>query len=330
MPRLGVRLENNPALSPQDYQELAVQAEERGYETVWVPEGGGRDSLTQLASIAMRTRRIKLGTGILAIYSRTPTLTAMSASGLDAVSQGRFLLGLGVGHQHSVEGEHGIPFRRPLTHMREMISIVRRLLQGERVSHQGRAFRLDNAALGAATPSGKVPIYIAALGPQMLELAGEMADGVLLNWTAAGFLQSAIGHIRQGAERVGRDPAEVDIAGYVRVAVVDDVSEARESLKYQVARYASMPFYRDFFRHTGFADEMGVAEEAMQRGDAAAAAQAISQEMLEQVAVVGTAEECRAELERRRSLGLQLPVVAPFAVGEIKLSHQMAIAAFEG
>ena len=330
MPRLGVRLENNPALSPQDYQELAAQAEERGYETVWVPEGGGRDSLTQLASVAMKTRRIKLGTGILAIYSRTPTLTAMSASGLDAVSQGRFALGLGVGHRHSVEGEHGVPFRRPLTRMREMISIVRRLLQGERVSYQGRAFQLDNASLGAATPAGRVPIYIAALGPQMLELAGEMADGVLLNWTAADFLQQAIRHIRRGAERVGRDPAEVDIAGYVRVAVVDELAAARESLKRQVARYASMPFYRDFFRHTGFADEMGVAEWAMQQGDAEAAAQAISQEMLGQVAIVGTAEECRAELEKRRALGLQQPVVAPFAVGDIKLSHQQTIAAFDG
>jgi probable F420-dependent oxidoreductase len=330
MPRLGVRLENNPALTPQDYQELAVQAESRGYETVWVPEGGGRDSLTQLASIAMKTQRIGLGTGILAIFSRTPTLTAMSASGLEAVSQGRFLLGLGVGHRHSVEGEHGVSFGRPLTRMREMITILRRLLQGEQVSHQGRVFQVDNASLGAATPTTKVPIYIAALGPQMLELAGEMADGVLLNWTAAGFLQEAIKHIQQGADREGRDISEIDIAGYVRVAVVDDPSEARESLKGQVARYASMPFYRDFFRLTGFTEEMAIAQRAMQQGDARAAAQAISQDMLDQVAIVGTAEQCRAELERRRGLGLQQPVVAPFAVGDLMESHRRAIAAFEG
>ena len=330
MARIGLRLENNPALTPQDYQELAVQAEGRGYETVWVPEGGGRDSLTQLASIAMKTQRIKLGTGILAIFSRTPTLTAMSASGLEAVSQGRFLLGLGVGHRRSVEGEHGVAFGRPLTRMREMISILRRLLQGEQVSHQGRVFQVESASLGAATPATKVPIYIAALGPQMLELAGEMADGVLLNWTAAGFLQRAIGHIQQGADRAGRDVSEIDIAGYVRVAVVDDPSEARQSLKGQVARYASMPFYRDFFRLTGFTEEMAIAERAMQQGDVSAAAQAISQGMLDQVAIVGTAEECRAELEKRRGLGLQQPVVAPFAVGDIKQSHQRAIAAFEG
>ena len=330
MARLGVRLENNPELTPQDYQDLAVQAEGRGYETVWIPEGGGRDALTQLASVAMKTQRVMLGTGILAIFSRTPTLTAMSASGLEAVSQGRFILGLGVGHQRSVEGDHGVTFDRPLSRMREMITIVRQLLSEKSVTHEGRVFQVTGASLGGATPETKVPIYIAALGPKMLELAGEMADGVLLNWTASNHLEQAIQSVHLGAQNVGRDPSEIDIAGYVRVAVVDGTSEARENLKRQVARYADMRFYRDFFRSTGFAEEMAIAERAMQQGDMKSAAQAISQDMLDQVAIVGTAEECRTELEKRRSLGLQLPVVAPFSVGNIKESHRTAIAAFEG
>lgn len=328
MPRIAVRLENDPQIPPSDSLELALLAESRGYEMVWVPEGGGRDSLTQLTYLAANTNKIGLATGILPIYYRTPMLTAMSAAGMGTLSDGRFILGLGVGHRPSVEGTHGIPFRRPLTHMRETITLVRRLLDGERVSHAGRIFNVDGATLGAAAPAQRVPIYVAALGPQMLELTGELADGVLLNWTASRYLEQAVQHLHRGAEKAERDPSEIDIAGYVRVAVSDNLDEARASLQGQIARYASNPFYHNFFRGMGFGDEMAAAEAAMQRGDMAAAAGAISQKMQEQVAVVGSAEECRTEIEKRRSLGLALPVVAPFTVDEARESYRRVIEAF--
>ena len=330
MARIAVRLENDLQLAPQDSQELATLAESRGYEMVWVPEGAGRDSLTQLTYLAAQTERIKLATGILPIYYRTPMLTAMSAAGLGTLSQGRFVLGLGVGHRPAVEGVHGVSFRRPLTRMRETITLVRRLLQGERVSHAGKIFNVGNASLGSAAPEGKVPIYVAALGPQMLELTGELADGALLNWTASSYLERAVQHLRRGAEQAGRDPAEIDIAGYVRVAVADDQEEARASLQLQIARYASNPFYRNFFRGMGFDREMSAAEEAMQRGDEKGAAAAITREMQDEVAVVGSPEDCRAQIERRRSLGLALPVVAPFTVDEPKESYLRVINTFGG
>ena len=213
MPRIAVRLENDPQLTPADSVELAQLAESRGYEMVWVPEGSGRDSLTQLAFLACHTGAVKLATGILPVYYRTPMLTAMSAAGLSDLSQGRFVLGLGVGHRPSVEGIHGIRFRRPLAHMRETITLVRSLLDGERVSLAGRVFNVDGASLGAAAPEQRTPIYVAALGPQMLELTGELADGVLLNWTASNYLERAIHHLRRGAEKAGRDPSEIDVAG---------------------------------------------------------------------------------------------------------------------
>ena len=152
MPRIAVRLENDPQIPPSDSLELALLAESRGYEMVWVPEGGGRDSLTQLTYLAANTNNIGLATGILPIYYRTPMLTAMSAAGLGALSGGRFILGLGVGHRPSVEGTHGIPFRRPLTHMRETITLVRKLLDGEQVTLAGKVFDVGSATLGDAAP----------------------------------------------------------------------------------------------------------------------------------------------------------------------------------
>ena len=327
MARYGVRLENDPNLSPQDYQELSSQAEKNGFEAVWVPEGGGRDSLTSLATIAMKTDTVKLGTGILPIFARTPTNTAMSAAGMAAVSDGRFLLGLGVGHAPTVESRDGIPFKQPMTRMRETIQIIKALLSGEEVNFTGKQFKITGASMGAATPKTKVPIYIAALGPQMLEMVGELADGVLMNWTAVDYLGEAIGHIKRGAEKAGRDPNEIDIVGYVRVAVGDNLTESRDSLRRQVARYASNPFYRNFFAQTGFDKEMSAAAAALADGNLDKAADSITEEMQDQVAIVGTVEECRAALEKRRAAGLQLPVIAPFAVGDNMASHRHVIEA---
>ena len=325
MARFGVRLENDPNLSPQDYQELSAQAEKNGFEAVWVPEGGGRDSLTSLATIAMKTEKVKLGPGILPIFARTPTNTAMGASGMAAVSNGRFMLGLGVGHAPTVESKDGIPFKAPMTRMRETIQIIKGLLSGEEVNFSGKQFNVSGASMGAATPKTKVPVYIAALGPQMLEMVGELADGVLMNWTAADYLTEAVGHIKRGADKAGRDIGEIDIAGYVRVAVGDDVSAARDSLRYQVARYASNPFYRNFFAQTGFDKEMSAAASALADGNLDKAAESITAAMQDQVAGVGTVDECRNALETRRAAGLQMPVIAPFAVGDNKTSHRNVI-----
>jgi 5,10-methylenetetrahydromethanopterin reductase len=148
-----------------------------------------------------------------------------------------------------------------------------------------------------------------------------MADGVLMNWTAESFITEAVKHVKRGAEKAGRDPSEIDIAGYVRVATGGDEEAVRDSLRGQVARYASNTFYRNFFVETGFGDEMTEAAEALAAGDMARASEAITQEMQDQLAVVGTPEECRAALGRRRAAGLQLPVVAPFAIGDNKQSH---------
>lgn len=334
MARFGVRLDNNGKFTPKDYAALASLAESRGYEVVWVPEGGGFDAVSQLTSIAGNTQSIALATGILPVFSRTPMAIAMAAAGLSSVSNGRFILGLGVGHQPSVEGRDGVAFKEPMARLRETIQIAKGLLAGEKVTHHGRVFNLSDASLGAAAPSGKVPIFIAALRPRMLELAGELADGVLLNWTASDYLQQAIQLIGKGAAKAGRDPSEIVISGYVRVAVVDDNDSSRDSvrqdLQSQIAGYASSYFYRSFFEQSGFAGEMAAAQTAMERGDAAAAARAITQEMQDQVAVVGSREHCQSEVEKRRSLGLQLPVIAPFPVGDVMTSYRRTIEGFAG
>lgn len=329
MAALGVRLDPVPQITPKDSLELALLAEERGYEMVWVPEGGGRDSLTQLAAFAMATSRIRLGTGILPIFSRTPTLTAMSAAGMDIISNHRFILGLGVGHQGSVEGAHGIPFHKPMTRIKETVEIVRRLLKGEQASYQGKVFDVKSGSLGFAREV-HVPIYIAALGPQMIELAGEVADGVLLNWAAPSYLQEALDHLQRGAARAGRDPEEIDVACYIRVAVTVDEEAVRAPLRQQILRYSGMDYYRNFFEKTGFGEEAQAIGRYLAEGDRDKAAAAVSDGMQRQLAVFGGAEFCRQEINKRRSLGVKMPVIAPFAVGGAVNSYRATIEAFSG
>ena len=324
MTALGVRLDPIPQISTQDSIALAQLAESLGYDMVWVPEGGGTDSLTRLAAFATATNRVRLGTGILPVFSRTPTLTAMSALGMDLLSEHRFTLGLGVGHQGSVEGVHGIPFQRPVTRIKETIDIVKGLLGGEAVSHQGKVFNVKNANLGF-NREFHVPIYIAALGPRMVELAGEVADGVLLNWAAPSYLETALERLHRGARRAGRDPEEIDVACYIRVAVTTDDDLVRAPLRQQILRYSGMGYYRTFFANTGFSEETEAIERYLAEGDRVNAALAVSDGMMRELAVFGGLDFCRQEINKRRSMGIKMPVIAPFPTGGALNSYRSSI-----
>jgi alkanesulfonate monooxygenase SsuD/methylene tetrahydromethanopterin reductase-like flavin-dependent oxidoreductase (luciferase family) len=329
MARIGVRLDPNPQFTSQDSIDLAVLAEKKGYEMVWAPEGGWRDSPTQLAAYAMATKRVKLGTGILPAFSRTPTLTAMTAASLDMISGHRFVLGLGVGHRGMAEDGHGVAFERPMTRIRETVEIVRRLLKGETLAYKGKVFDMKRGSLGYphAFP---VPIYIAALGPQMLEMAGEVADGALLNWSAPSSIEEALTHVEAGAKRAGRRMEDIDVGCYIRTAVVSDVESVREPLKQQILRYAGMEYYRNFFARTGFADEAQAIGRYLGEGKTEKALESISEEMQRGLAVFGDAEYCKREIEKRWRLGVKLPVVVPFAVGDAKGSYRRTVEAFGG
>ena len=324
---LGLRLGNETEMSPADIRSLASLAEELGYGEVWMTEGAGRDSLTQLTAIATATNRIGLGTGILPMFSRTPLITAMSAAGLSAVSDGRFILGLGVGNRTSVEDGHGAAYRQPIEHLRDMVQIVGGLLRGEEVSYYGEAISVNRASLGDAAPQGKVPIYIAALGPRMLQLAGEIADGVLLSWTAASYLEQAIKLVRDGAAKAGRDPSEVEISGYLRVAVTGDPAAGWASLQSEIARYAGSAHYRSYFQYTGFIREMQGAELSREHAGNPATAAAIGEDMQRELGVVGTAEDVRSRLEELRKMGLAKPIIAPLPVGDLMESYERTIRA---
>jgi probable F420-dependent oxidoreductase len=312
MARTGVRLREE-RLTVRQLIDLARLAEARGYESIWVPEGSGKEAFSQLTAYALSTERVRLGTGIATIYSRTPSLLAMTAGTLDLISGKRAVLGLGIGHREGVEQGHGVAFGKPLRRMREYVATIRAILQGGKIPEATQVpvtrFRLE------FTPERPtLPIYVAALGPQMCRLAGEIADGVLMNWATTAYVKEAIANVRKGAERAGRRPEDVEIACYIRAAVGSDGKAVKQALARETVRYISLNFYRQMFDQSGFGEDTEAVMKALPQG-VEAAAERISDRMLASMAIWGGPEGCRRRLDEYRSLGVVHPVVAPVAVG---------------
>lgn len=300
-------------LPAQTLVEHAAVADRLGYDSLWVPEGSGREALTMVSAMAGVTLRLRLATGILPIFSRPPALVAMAAATLADLTGGRFVLGLGVGHPAIVEAGYGVRYREPLRAVRECVAIVRAALAGETVTYDGQVFRVQEFRL-ESRPRHPVPIYLAALGEQMLRTVGEIADGVILNWSTPARVRRAVGVVRRAARQAGRDPAAVTVVCFVRAAVTEQPEAAWLVLRRLVATYAAMPAYARMFEAAGFAREVQAMNAAWARGGVEAAAVAASAEFIEALGVVGSAHVCREGLDRYGEAGADVVAAYPFPV----------------
>lgn len=290
--------------------ETALQRVERaeglGYESVYTTHIAGRDSLTVLAAYASRTERIRLGTGVLPIYSRTPVATAQAAATIDELSAGRMVLGLGVAHQVTVENWFGSTIGKPVAEMREYVNAVRAMFRGEEPP-LGEKFPTRFRFMGYE-PRPDLPVYVAALSPAMLRLAGEIGDGVMLWLCNPEYIRDVVvPEVTKGRERAGKALEGFDIVAAVPAAVTDDPDTARASLRSDLIPYFSLPFYRAMIERSGYGEEIGAFDEAMKRGDTEAAAAAISNRFLEQLAAVGNATEAEAAVRRYLDAGTVSP-----------------------
>jgi 5,10-methylenetetrahydromethanopterin reductase len=314
MAALGVRIrDSNFAVT--DMRQLVQLAEDKGYDSVWLPEGMGREAVTELTALVLASDRIRLGTGIVPVFARLPTIAAASMATAATLAPGRVILGLGIGHQTALEGGHGVHFSRPLQHVREFATIARRLLSEGQISYTGDIYTIKHYQLDVPLPQ-PVPVYLAALRPQMLRLAGAIADGVLMNWAMLDYIPQAIEYVRQGAEEAGRHLRDIQIASYLRTCVTDTPETVEQATREQLARYGSMVYYQRYFTSIGFAPEAEAIAQAWRQGDRAAAIDAVSQPMIRALTIYGTAHECRQRLQAYRDAGLQLPIIAPFSIGE--------------
>jgi len=292
--------------------ETALQRVERaeslGYESAYVTHIAGRDSLTVLAAYATRTERIKLGTGVLPIFSRTPVATAQAAATIDELSGGRMVLGLGVSHRVTVENWYGTKIEQPVAEMREYAQAVRAMFHGEDAPGDKR-FPTSFRFMGYE-PRPDLPIYIAALSPAMLRLAGEIADGAMLWLCTPEYIRTVVvPELEKGRRRAGKSLDGFDVVAAVPAAVTDDVEAARESLRGDLIPYFSLPFYRAMIERSGFADDIEGFDTALQAGDLEGAKAAISDHFLEELAAIGGATDAAAAVERYRDAGATSPCI---------------------
>ncbi len=310
MERTGVAFSGG--MSPKEIVECVQLAEELGYESAWVAEGHGGDQFSILTACAVATSKIKLGTSISSVYVRTAPTIAMAAATVDYLSDGRFILGLGTSHKVQVEPEHGLEFTRPVPRLRECVDIVRAMLRDGEVSYHGEIYNIDRFDLWFEPVRREIPIYAAAVFPKMLEVCGEISDGAILVWCTLDHAEEAARHVALGAERAGRPAADVEVASMLPCAVSNDPNDARDLMREPIAWYAGeFPRYRRLMAGAGYAEELEDVRQAWQEGRTQEAMDLVPAGLIDQIGVVGTAEECRDRLQRYRRAGITLPIVSP-------------------
>jgi 5,10-methylenetetrahydromethanopterin reductase len=296
----------------------ASDAEDIGAEILFCAEDVNcRDAFALLAAGATATTRIRLGTGVVNPYMRNPTSLAMAAATLDEMSGGRALLGLGTSSPDLITTQMGIERGSPHRVMREATAVVRGLLAGEVVTAAGTRFVYQNARLAVLPVQPRVPIFFAAMGPRMLRLAGEIADGVLLNVGASPeYIRWAIARIHEGATEAGRDIADVTIAAWLSVYIGDEKDALMRRAAAWLATMLSIPGQGELLlAHGGF--DTAILSELRREvrayphaGNAEAAGRHISSEMVEEMTLVGSLDHVRRRLTVYREAGVQLPVLS--------------------
>jgi F420-dependent oxidoreductase-like protein len=316
MRKLGLYLGRLPGFDKRGFDrreliECVRAADACGYDSFWMPEAWERDAFTILTELAAHTHRIHLGTGIINVFSRSPALIAMSAATLDEISGGRFRLGLGTSGARVIEDFHGIKFHKPLTRLKETIQIIRLLLQGERVDFSGECFELRRFKLGFKPIRSDLAIYVAALTPRSLRQLGEVADGWLpTHWPRARF-EDGLAQIRAGAEVLGRDVTRIEVAPFVNVVVTGDVVRARNQARLPLAYYVGGmgDYYHASLSRLGFGAEADRVRDLWRAGRRKDAMAAMSDRMVDGIAICGSLELCRTRLDEMFGFGATLPLV---------------------
>ncbi len=302
--------------------DYVVEAERLGVRTAWVPEAWAYDAMTPLGAAAAVTDKIRLGSAIAQIGTRTPAMLAMTAMTLQKLSDGRFLLGLGTSGPQVMEGFHGVKFDRPIARTRETIEIVRMAASGERLSYDGAHYQLPlpggagKPIRSAASPT-EVPIYVASLGPANLRLTGAMADGWIGNSFFCETADAFFDELRAGADSAGRSFDDIDITVSVGVEFTDDVETAArrhaDGFAFTFGAMGSKDdnFYNNAFAKQGWADDVAAVQSLWLAGDRAGAAARVPIEIGLGQNLIGSPDDVRRRLREYRDCGVDELRVGP-------------------
>lgn len=322
--RIALTLPNNSTRTVADVMAAARRAEALGYDDIWLADTGNLDALTLSAVLLAQTEQLRIGIAVVPAYSRTPVVLGATAITLDQISPGRFVLGIGSSSKPMMEGWHGLEFRKPLTRVKETVAVLRQIFAGEKTDFDGELVRSHRYHNNQA-PSG-APVFLAALRPKMLELAGAIADGVVLNLLPPRGVAKALEHVRRGAEQAGRNPDDIEVVCRHQVAVTEDRGAGRDLLRRGFVPYFATSVYNPYLAWAGYPEEAEAILAGWQAGDREATARAFTDEVADAVGVIGTAEECRARIRAYAEAGIHTHIITPLLTDAA--GREATIAAF--
>ena len=308
--RIAITLPAGPNL--KQTIELIRWAETNGILDGWFADAGAPDSLTQVAAIAHHTQAMRIGVAVTPVYTRTPAVLAATADVISQVLPGRFVMGLGSSSQTIMGAWNGIPLDKPLTRVKETATMVRSMLKGEKSDFDLET--LYSKGYRQAPCENPPPIYLAGLRAKMLEMAAEVGDGVIINLWPQGALPKMLEHVKIGAQRAGKNWEDVEIVNRAMVLVTDDKDLGRNIFRASFGPYYATPVYNKYLAWAGYEDAAAAIREGWAAKDREKTAAAMSDEMIDEIAVIGTAQEVQERIRTDAHAGVHTQIIAPMAV----------------
>jgi 5,10-methylenetetrahydromethanopterin reductase len=315
-----------PLLSMHEILLCAKMADQHeNVDSLWVPESWGRESFATLGAMSQITKKVRLGTSIVSIYSRTPATVAMAAITLDMLSDNRTIIGLGASTPAIVENWHGVHFDRPASRMKEYIEILRPMTKGEKVKYDGEFFSINNFKILHRPQRTHIPIFIAAINKKMISTASEFADGTLLYLRPFEELKSTTAELMQTTKR-----KKFEIACSFICAISNkDPKKARDRAATTLAFYVAVgKYYSKFLAENGFQVEVEQITAEYRKAGADSAAKFVSERMLNSLVICGSSKECRESLTKFLSTGITLPILQFNPVGDSESSFREMLSTF--
>lgn len=309
-------------LSVNDVLGCARTLADYKINTVWIPETWGMECFSMMGAISQKLDNVRIGSSIINIYSRSPALVAMGAVTADSLSGGNAILGLGASSPAIVESFHGSKYDSPLERMREYVQIIRLVCSGEKIKHTGRFFSLSDFRILIKPPRTRIPIYLAAVGPQMLKLATEIADGAIL------YLRP-LDELKKTSRKITSQNPDFDVGCQIITAVSHDSESAIKRAKSTISFYVAVSrVYREFLAGCGYTSETSAIAAEYTKTKIPQNPSLVPDSMVDDLAICGTPESCRTQLRRFVDAGVTHPILQFNPVGNVAESFLLACNTF--
>ena len=308
-------------LSVDQILDCASHLSKYHLDTIWIPETWGMENFSMLSMVSQKVNSPKIGSSIINIYSRSPSLMAMGAATVDTISNGRLVLGLGTSSMPIVEDFHGMKFEKPVSRMKEYVEIIRLVLSGKQVNYDGNFFKLKNFSLLIKPPRNSIPIYLAAVNQKMVELTWDIADGVI-------FYLRPISELKNTIEKM-QNKKKIDVSCQLITCVSKDSQKAIDRARKTLAFYISVgEIYRNFLAKNGFQNETEEIFQVFEKSGLEHVHEFVSDSMLQSLTICGNPQECLTKLKKFKDTGLDLPILQFNPIDDVKESFSLLTSTF--